>query len=223
MHGYNRLTFQGNTRLAVKFDFITGLLMKAVKTTGVDTFRGVQAKVGEVITWRNLFWAISDAMAMNPQPGPNGTVLPNLDYGMTYRVMMSKAWGTVKEIIEEVVAGNLIVQPSSSKDFLNPELRPTLDKLYRGSHGITSLEKIKIIKLLWEIVGTEYGGRHELYERNYAGSQDFIRLQALEYTQATGIGANLEAFVDQCMNDYDLDGWKNDTWINPDDVHFFTK
>ena len=30
-----------------------------------DEFRGNQAMLGEVIAWRNLFWAISDAMAMN--------------------------------------------------------------------------------------------------------------------------------------------------------------
>lgn len=222
-HWANLFTFHGTTRLAVKFDFITGLLHKAVKTSGVDQFRGVQANIGEVVAWRNLFWGISDAMALNPQPGHNGAVVPNLDYGMTYRIMMSKAWLRMKEIIEDLVAGNLIVQPSSAKDFKNPELRPTLDKLYRGSNGITSVEKIKLIKLLWEVIGTEYGGRHELYELNYSGSSDRVRTEALDYSRMKGDISKFEVFVEECMDDYDLDGWKNDTWINPDDVHYFKK
>src|SRR5262245_36211939 len=51
-----RFMFQGCTRLAVKMDFLAGLLLKAVEATGAKDFRGVQAQVGEVLAWRNLFW-----------------------------------------------------------------------------------------------------------------------------------------------------------------------
>src|SRR6185503_17047491 len=58
-----RALLHGCTRLAVKLDFIAGLFLKAVEAGGTKDFRGVQAKVGEVIGWRNLFWGLSDAMA----------------------------------------------------------------------------------------------------------------------------------------------------------------
>ena len=38
-----RFMFQGCTRLAVKLDFLAGLLLKAVEATGAKDFRGVQA------------------------------------------------------------------------------------------------------------------------------------------------------------------------------------
>ena len=41
-----------------------------------------------------------------------------------------------------------------------------------GSDGSTAVEGVKLMKLLWDAVGTEFGGRHELYERNYAGPND---------------------------------------------------
>src|SRR5271170_2810583 len=56
---YQGFTMQGCTRLAVKLDFIAGLLYKAARATGVEAFRGVQAQIGEVIGWRNLFWSLS--------------------------------------------------------------------------------------------------------------------------------------------------------------------
>ena len=62
----NGFTLQGCTRIAVKLDFICGLLYKAARATGVEAFRGVQAQIGEAIGWRNLFWSLSDAMAYNP-------------------------------------------------------------------------------------------------------------------------------------------------------------
>lgn len=217
----HRFTFHGVTRLAVKLDFISGLLIKAIETNGTDQFRGVQANVGEVIAWRNMFWAISDAMAMNPDQGRNGTLLPNLNYGLAYRVFMSEGWSNIKKIIEDVVAGNLIVQPSSSEDFKNPELRPLIDRLYRGSNGISSLDKIKLIKMLWEVVGTEYGGRHELYERNYSGNHENIRLENLGAARGSGAAQAYIEFAEKCMADYDLDGWVGNTWMNPDDVNYF--
>jgi len=58
-----RALLHGCTRLAVKLDFIAGLLLKAVEATGSKDFRGVQANVGEVLVWRNLFWGLTEAMA----------------------------------------------------------------------------------------------------------------------------------------------------------------
>ena len=63
----NRFTFQGVTHLAVKLDFIIGVLLKALKTTGTDQFHGVQVHIGEIIAWRHMFWPLSDAMALNPE------------------------------------------------------------------------------------------------------------------------------------------------------------
>ena len=63
-----RFVVHGCTRLAVKLDFIAGLLLKAVEAAGTKDFRGVQANVGEVIAWRNLFWGLSDAMVRDPKP-----------------------------------------------------------------------------------------------------------------------------------------------------------
>src|SRR5207302_11203477 len=83
-----RFTFHGCTRLAVKLEFIAGLLAKALEITGTVDFRGVQSRLGEVLAWRNLFWALSDASARNPVQWRNGALLPNADYGMAYRWFM---------------------------------------------------------------------------------------------------------------------------------------
>ena len=82
-----RFTFQGCTRLAVKLDFIAGLLMKALEATGAGGFRGVQTRVGEVIGWRNLFWSLTESMARDPEQWVGDSVIPKLEYGLTYRMV----------------------------------------------------------------------------------------------------------------------------------------
>src|SRR5436190_9183220 len=65
---FNRFNLQAGTRLAVKLDFMTGLLAKGLECNGTDGFRGVQAALGEVVAWRTLIWAMTTAMASDPQP-----------------------------------------------------------------------------------------------------------------------------------------------------------
>ena len=213
-----RFMFQGCTRFAVKMDFLAGLLLKAVEATGAKDFRGVQAQVGEVLAWRNLFWGLTDAMARAPIPWTEGYVLPNLDYGLAYRVMSSMAYPKIKEIVENTLASALIYLPSSALDFKVPELRPYLDQFVRGSNGYSAEQRVKLMKLLWDALGSEFGGRHELYERNYFGNHESIRFETLMVAEATGASARYKGFAEMCMAEYNLDGWTAPDLINPNDI-----
>jgi aromatic ring hydroxylase len=202
-----RFTFHGCTRAAVKLEFLAGLLAKAVEITGTGDFRGVQSRIGEVLAWRNLFWGLSDAAARNPVPWQNGAVLPNPAYGMAYRWFLQVGYARIREIILQDVASGLIYVNSSAEDFGNPEIRPYLDKYLRGSNGVVAVDRVKLMKLLWDAVGTEFGGRHELYERNYAGNHENTRVELFSAQKASGQLDAYKAFVDRCMSEYDLDGW----------------
>ena len=218
-----RFMFQGCTRLAVKLDFLAGLLLKAVDATGAKDFRGVQAQVGEVLAWRNCFWGLTDAMARTTTPWTPGYVLPNLDYGLAYRVMASIAYPKIKEIIENTLASALIYLPSSALDFQVPELQPLLAQFVRGSNGYTAEARVKLMKLLWDAIGTEFGGRHELYERNYFGNHESIRFETLLVADVTGATQRYKGFAEQCLAEYDLDGWTAKDLVDAADVSVIRK
>jgi aromatic ring hydroxylase len=203
-----RFIVHGSTRLAVKLDFISGLLLKAVEAAGTKDYRGVQANVGEVIAWRNLFWALSDAMVRDPKPWIGDYVLPNPDPGNAYAIIATMAYTKVKYLIEQTVASGLIYLNSHSSDFKNPEIRPYIDQYMRGSNGYKAEDRVKLMKLLWDSIATEFGGRHELYEINYGGSTEEIRRYALFGAMASGNADRFKGFAEQCLAEYDLDGWR---------------
>ncbi len=207
--------FQGCTRYAVKLDFLAGLLAKALRATGGDDARSNQVLLGEVIAWRHLFWSLSDAMANNPQPWQGDALLPDLKAAIAYRVFGPESYPRIKDIVQKTVTSALIYLPSSAKDFTNPEIEPYLAKYVRGSRDMGHRERIKVIKLLWDAIGSEFAGRHELYERNYSGGWEDIRAQALTGAERGGSLKAMEALVDQCMADYDENGWTGTDWINP--------
>lgn len=204
---FNGYTFQACIRMGVKLDFLTGLMWKALRVIGNDANKGSQVQMGEVVAYRNMMWGLAESMAATPQPWKGGYVLPNARSGAAYRVLSPEIYPTILNIANKILASGLIYLPSSSKDFGNPTVDAYLKQYVRGSHGVEYKERIKILKLLWDAVGTEFGGRHELYEINYAGNWEMTRGQTLTQSQNNGVMDECIALAEQCMSDYDENGW----------------
>src|SRR5262249_48234203 len=218
-----RALIHGCTRLAVKLDFITGLLIKATEITGARAFRGVEANIGEVIAWRNMMWGLSDAMAKSPDPWTSGCLLPGMEPAAAYQVLAPEAYVQVKNLIEKTVASGLISLNSHARDFKSPDLRKYLDLSLRGSGGVDAEGRVKLMKLLWDAVGSEFGGRHELYEINYSGSHEEIRRYALFGAMASGTDKRLKAFAEKCMSEYDINGWTAPDLVNTEKLSVLRK
>jgi 4-hydroxyphenylacetate 3-monooxygenase len=206
-----RYTLQAGTRLAVKLDFLTGLISRALETNGTGGFRGVQVELGELFAWRSLMWSITTSLCHDTRPGPGESIVPNADMAMLVRLFGTMAAPRFNEIAAQILGGSPLLVPSSVEDLKNEELRPLIDRFYRGASG-SAEERIKLFKLIWDAMGSEFGARHEWYERNYGGSAELVRLDALRFGQRGGTLDACKALVEQCMSDYDIDGWTGDTW-----------
>ena len=167
-----------------------------------------------------MFWALTDAMVRDPTPWMDGYLLPNMSPASACQVIMSFAYSKVKYIMEETAASGLIFLNSHARDFQNPEIRPYLDRFLRGSNGYSAEERVKLMKLMWDAIGTEFGGRHELYEINYSGSTEEIRRYSLFGAQASGDADRMKGFAEQCLAEYDLDGWKVPDLRDPGELSY---
>ena len=216
-----RFTFQGCTRLAVKLDFIAGLLMKALDATGAGGFRGVQTRVGEVIGWRNLFWSLTESMARDPEPWIGDSVIPKLEYGLTYRMFMIAGLPshqgnhrTRRGIRPDLPALQRSRLQESAGASLSGQVRPRLRRHVgsgsRQDHeGTVGLDRF------------EFGGRHELYERNYSGNHENVKAELLFAAQNRGGVSAMKGLAEACLAEYDLDGWTVPDLIGNDDVSYF--
>jgi hypothetical protein len=95
--------------------------------------------------------------------------------------------------------------PLQLRDMLSEELRPVLDRYYRGTDS-DAHDRIKLFKLIWDAMGSEFGGRHGWYEVNYSGNQEQMRLDMLRFSGIRGISARQRELVDTCLADYDVEG-----------------
>ncbi len=215
----SRALLQAAVRMTVKLEFLAGLLAKGLDIKGGGDARGIQAAFGEVIAARNTVAAMVDGGIEGAQPANGGrSLVPHPEYGAAYAALAPQLYRRVKEIIQTVVASGLIYLNSNAVDFDTPQMRPYLDRFMRGTGGITAVERSKAMKLLWDAIGSEFGGRHELYELNYFGPPELNHLRSLWGAQQDGALQEWRALVDRCMADYDLHGWTAPDLIDPTDV-----
>jgi 4-hydroxyphenylacetate 3-monooxygenase len=206
-----RYTLQSGTRLGVKLDFLCGLLARGLEANGTAGFRGVQARLGELVGWRNLIWALTSALCHEPMPGPGASVVPKIEYAVLVRLFGTMAVPHARAVYAEILGGAPLVVPASGRDLQSDQLRPLIDRFYRGSTG-DAHDRVKLFKLIWDAVGSEFGSRHEWYEINYSGNQEQMRLDMLRFSGDRGLMDQFDALVEQCMSEYDLDGWTDPTW-----------
>ena len=207
---FNRYNFQAAIRLAIKLTFTYGLFIEAAKSGGIYGFRGVQAGAGELISLRNQVWALTRAMCYDTVPCGNG-VVPKPELAATVRQFVTNIWDRVRFLYETLLAGAPIYTVSSSKDLANEELRPTIDRYFPGT-GMGAEDRIKLFKLVWDTVYSEFAGRHALYERNYSGAQEQQRLDVLKQAEISGSANEAAELVEKCMSDYDATGWVHEDW-----------
>ena len=208
-----RFSFHAATRTAVKLDFICGLLLRATEMQQRSGAREVQAVIGELLGMRHNIWALSTAMAADAQPGPGGYLLPNLNYALQWRNVYGDTFTKARTMFQNVLSGNLIQIPSSAKDLKNPDSREWIDRYWKAANA-TAEERIKLIRLIWDLFLSEFAGRTEAHERNFAGGYDANRVETYLAAEHMGLNANFKAMADECMSHYDLNGWTHPTWAD---------
>lgn len=208
---FNRYNLQAAVRLQVKLEFCIGLFSESIKASGTDKFRGVQAALGELIGIRNIIYSMTTSMVNDVTTCGNG-VVPNAEIAAGLRLYMSNCWDRVRTLYESVLAGAPVYTISNTIDLKQDELRPYIDQYYRGT-GLQAADKIKLFKVVWDTMYSEFAGRHSVYERNYSGNQELQRLDIMKQAQLYGSLDSYIGMVQESMADYDENGWKN-TWIN---------
>ena len=203
---FNRFNLQSAVRLSIKLEFCIGLLLKGTESSGTNSFRGVQAAIGEIIAMRETIWAMTTAMVCDPEEGIGGTVVPKLLTAAASRIFTTNAWTEVRHTFETVLAGAPSFTISGVQDMHSADMSHMLDKYYQGNN-LSGRDRIKFFNLVWDSMYSEFAGRHGLYERNYAGNKDQQRLDTLRWSQIRGDADRYKMLVEDCLADYDENGW----------------
>lgn len=214
----NRGIFQANIRLSTKLGFIASLFSQATEIAGNQQERHIQLALGEILVQRNILDGLRHAMIEQAVRTPQGSWEPNPVYASTSAAMGPQVQSRVRVLAEKFTSAALIYLNSSAKDFATPEIRGYLDRYLRGSNGKTGVDRSRVLKMLWDAIGSEFGGRHDLYEQNYLAQEDTHYMTNVRLAGQNGTMKYLDGLVADAMSNYDLNGWTAPDLISNADV-----
>ena len=104
--------------------------------------------------------------------------------------MQSELNGRMLEIIREMAGAAFITLPSSDADFGNPEIAADIERYMCSGTDRRARSRIKLMRLIWDFLGSEFGSRHAQYEKFYGGPS-FVAKQNLyrnfDFKRASGL------------------------------------
>lgn len=163
-------------RLLVKLEFVSGIAFRIAKAIGVEQYLNVQEQLGELVSQIESIRALVLASEMEAAPDSYGNFLPKYRYIETARNLGTRYYPRAIEILKQIGAGGYFQMPTM-KD-MRGMLSTLTDKYLQGTN-IEAMERVRLFKLAWDLIGSPLGSRHDLYERFYAG--DPVRLFATQY------------------------------------------
>ena len=190
--------YQCQIRLMVKLRFLLGLAKKIADVNGIAAFPQVRETLGQLAAETAMVEGMVVAMeASGRQYGRY--FVPNKRMLYSAMVLTQQLYPKFVVTLRELSGGGLIMLPSSIADFANPETCTYIGKTQR-SPATDSVGRVKLFKLAWDAVGSEFGSRHLQYEMFYAGASMVTRGHAFrtcDWDRAAGL-------VDAFMATYDL-------------------
>jgi 4-hydroxyphenylacetate 3-monooxygenase len=173
-HSYGN--YQAQIRYATKLRFLLGVMKYHCEITGVDSLPASQAQLGEMAALASIVEMMVEAQETRATV-EEGVVWPSR--AALYSVMALQADINPKliDLARDLSGGGMIMLPSSRLDYDNPDTAQELER-YVASPGFPSRKRVALLKLAWELIGSEFAGRHQQYEKFYGGPQMSNKLHA---------------------------------------------
>lgn len=164
---------QAQVRYVTKLRFMMGLAQRTIEMIGTVGQPPVQIAMGELAALVSIYEGLLLAHETSA-PIRDGVLWPSVITLYSAMAMQSEFNGRMLETIRELVSSSVISLPSSVADFDNPELAPMIER-YMRSGTMDAKSRTALVRLLWDFLGTEFGSRHQQYEKFYGGSSFIVK------------------------------------------------
>lgn len=187
-------------RLATKLDLLCGVAEAIARMNGSDRFPPVLGVLGELAAHASLVWGLVAAQEQNCRIDEQGVAWPAAAECFATMTLAAEFYPRLLTMVRELCGGGAIQLPSSAADFENRIIRKDLERFVR-SPGAPAEQRVKLMKLAWDLIGSEFASRHQQYEMFYAGAPHLVKMRMVE---AYGFDRARE-LVDRALDGYSLD------------------
>jgi 4-hydroxyphenylacetate 3-monooxygenase len=165
---------QAQVRYATKLRFLLGLTQRLTQITGSANLPPVQIMLGEMAAIAAIVDNMVTAQEASATVDEEGVVWPSRTALYAVMALQSELNPRLIEMARELAGGAMIALPSSEKDFADPEIAADLER-YVHSPGFSARERVRLLKMAWDLIGSEFAGRHQQYEKFYGGASFLVK------------------------------------------------
>jgi 4-hydroxyphenylacetate 3-monooxygenase len=191
---------QSHIRSWAKLQFLVGLVKRCMDLSGRSASSDMVAQLGDLATRVSLVEGMILGAEAAAEPDQFGVMRPKDSLLYASQVFQQAMYPALLNQLRSLMGGSLIQLPATVGDLRAPGPAADIER-YVSWPRAGGRERVKLLKLLWDALGSEFGSRHLQYEMFYAGEPAAIHAREFR----TFDWAAAETLVDRCLASYDAD------------------
>ena len=168
---------QSNVRFWAKMGLIVGLASRITEANGIDKVPAVRELMGRLAALEATIGGLVAGQLQSWEEWPAGYATPNRRIMYATLNWCQEHHTEIIDIIRTLVGGVPLMMPASIDVVQDPELRDRFERWW-ATPTLDAVQRHKLYKLAWDLTGSEFAGRHQLYEKFYAGTSQIVRNQS---------------------------------------------
>lgn len=189
---------QSHIRSWAKLQFLVGLVKRCMDLSGRSANSEITSQLGDLATRVAIVEGMILGAEAAAEPDQFGVMRPKDALLYASQVYQQAIYPQLLNQIRGLMGGSLIQLPATVHELRNADSAADIERYVRWPKA-SGEERVKLLKLLWDAIGSEFGARHLQYEMFYAGEPASIH--GREFRNFDWGAA--EALVDRCLASYD--------------------
>jgi 4-hydroxyphenylacetate 3-monooxygenase len=195
---------QANVRFHAKMQLIVGLASKIAQASGAHEIPAVREVLGRFAALEAALGGMIAGQIQDAEDWPEGDEQGgwktfNRRYMYAALNWCTESHSAIIDALRELCGGGIFQMPADASVMHEPKLK-ALFETYWQTPQLAALERMKLYKLAWDLIGSEFAGRHLQYEKFYAGASFIVRNHSFREAPWNGY----HKVVDDLMASYDI-------------------
>jgi len=189
---------QSNVRYWSKMRLLLGLCSKVAQATGADQVPAVRETLGKMAAVEGTIGGLVHGQINACEHWPEGYVCFNRRFMYAGLDWCTQNYSKFIDELRELCGGGVFQMPADISVMDDPDLARQFATYWQTPQA-DAVTRMKLFKLAWDMVGSEFAGRHLQYEKFYAGASFIIRNHSYRETD----WGEFNKLVEDLMASYD--------------------
>ena len=189
---------QSHIRSWAKLQFLVGLVKRCMDLSGRSAVSETIGQLGDLATRVSLVEGMILGAEAAAEPDQFGVMRPKDALLYASQVFQQAMYPALLNQVRGLMGGSVIQLPATVGELRALDSAVDVERYVRWPKA-AGHERAKLLKLLWDALGSEFASRHLQYEMFYAGEpggDPGARVRGFDWAAA-------EALVDRCLASYD--------------------